>query len=388
MLKFEKITLYLLFLLIAFPFNNIVVLQISAFNLTYQSFIHLLMMISIISFSAKNTYRKIEIIVALLFLIYLFFQIALSHNISQAFKHASIYSAFIIATLYLSIPIKANDKQIVKIIITASVISVIIALIMHFFFSDIVLAIKSKDENITEHTKNRLYWNGAIISLLILPLIIVYNIKRKELIFSIISIGVILVQNRTIFISYTALLILLFTFRKKINLSFKNIGIALSIPLIFFVIIISSENQIALILRERLFASDAYDVAFTDSRYLLYDVYFETLTNNFNFLFGKGLGQYVAVLGDYYAAYYTDVSFLTFFLPLGLLGFLFLSLFVWRFLFRVIKLNNKFIKYTMIITFLILILTSFNIDVFSRNDLVIVITVLLSSYTHYNILRA
>lgn len=376
----KSIVFTTIFLLCSLPFGVIEVVNLFGVSIKYQMLSHIIILMLLISTAFRLRYNKIDLLIFGIFCGYVFIHLILADNAIQALKHLSIYSAFLLALFFQSIRLNVNPENAIKQICLALTIGLLVAIVINVFFKNVVVNALSSDGYLPESTYYRLYWSGSLVAMMAILLSVQYRIKHWRIYSAFFLVGILLTMNRTTFVVLGLILLYLFLKPNVLDVPRKNVAMGFIFIIFIASLILYSGSSIGNILNERIFADNAYEVAFEYSRFGLYENYYQTLSEGFNYAFGNGLGVPLATFDSKSDAYYADISAITFIIPMGLLGLLAMVTFIYRLFKKFHYISDFRSRYLMSIFGLSAVFLSFNIDIYARSDFIIVLTMLASIY--------
>jgi len=386
----ERNILFSLVILASIPFSLAIHINIGVAKISIAEFFEIFILLNAIFLIMHNGISKEHGALLLIFVILIIFYSTLSITFNNATKNETLiqsrfYLPFLTATTLLAVKIRVNIQQSLIKISFGITLSAIIAVICHLFFRDLVVRLISADEQTVYvvETGGRMYWDTSSIVFFVIASFFISKFKN---VFAtsilIIFLGIILTQSRSLLIAF--LLIFVLSFLKTKGSSFRfiiPIIIGATSVLLFFLV---ADDQMKSLLLTRFGVSDIeseYERAFLINRVLLYQQYISILVDTFPF--GQGLGIPLGVNGAGIPVYTTDISMLSFFLPLGVFG---LSLFMWfiwvnwSLFSRQKMLKNSFAANIFKLILSVTFLMSFNIDIFSRDIFVIYLVYFASAF--------
>jgi hypothetical protein len=380
---------FLLAVLLLVPASKMFVFKIAGNNIFLPQLIHVIIIATCFFLAFVRKVRLHEVVFALLLFAFLIITTLLpvlinGIQILSVIKHLSVFSAFFAAVACLVVPIKCDLKRLGRALIIAILSGLTTSLVLYFIFPNYVSDFRENVYQLTtEESLIRLMWdNGVTVFVLAPSLNLIKNTVLRGLTISFIMIGWLLVMNRTIMAGLVVYSVLLLHVRRReISLSGLFYWLASFVMIIiFFNGILFIFPDISATFVSRFFGGDSLAGAGL-VRWPLYEQYLDNIAKSFPY--GLGLGVPVANLGGL-DAYYTDVSLLTFLLPLGLPGFCFCVAFIILLYRRASSLNSKYWRQLMTISIIIYVLISLNVDIFSRNNAVIVLAVFVSVLVEHN----
>ena len=379
---FDTWIILLLALLLIVPALKMFTFKIAGINILFPQLVHVAIIFCCICLAFVRRIRSRELIFA--FLLCAFLVIAILVKVSTgkvpvfgSMKHLSVFSAYFAAVACLLVPIRYDLARLQQILIAALLCGLAVSLVLYWIFPNYLLDIRESEGQLTAESAIRLMWeNGAAIFVLIPALFLIRNGTLRVLIICFIAIGLLFVMNRTIIAGIAFYLILLLFIRRsqisQTKILYLSAGFILTI--IIFSILTIAYPDIGATFMSRFFDKESLIMA-GETRLPLYEQYFANIMKSFPW--GLGLGIPVASLWGH-DAYYSDVSFLTFLIPLGLIGFCFCLAFIILLYRRISQLNDSYWRGLMSISVITYVLVSLNVDIFSRNNAVIILAAFVS----------
>jgi len=376
---FDTWIILLLALLLIVPALKMFTFKIAGINILFPQLVHVAIIFCCICLAFVRRVRSRELLFA--FLLCAFLAIAILVKVSTgkvpvfgSMKHLSIFSAYFAAVACLLVPIRYDLARLQQILIAALLCGLALSLILYWMFPNYLAEIR---DTATAESTIRLMWeNGAAIFVLIPALFLIRNGTLRVLIICFIAIGLLFVMNRTIIAGIVFyFLLLLFVRRSYISqtkILYLSAGFILTI--IIFSIVIITYPEIGTTFMSRFFDKESLMMA-GETRLPLYEQYFANIMKSFPW--GLGLGIPVASLWGH-DAYYSDVSLLTFLIPLGLAGLCFCLAFIILLYRRISQLNDSYWRGLMSISVITYVFVSLNVDIFSRNNAVIILAAVVS----------
>lgn len=379
---FDTWIIALLALLLVVPAVKMFTFRIAGINILFPQLVHAAIILCCIGLVFVRRVRSRELLFA--FFLCAFLVIAILVKVSSgkvpvfgSMKHLSVFSAYFAAVACLLVPIRYDLRKLQRILIGALMCGLALSLILYWVFPNYLSDIRESGGQLTAESSIRLMWeNGAAIFVLIPALFLIRNGALRVLIICFIVIGLLFVMNRTIIAGIVFyLMLLLFLRRSAISqTAILYLSAGLTVIIIIFSIIAVNYREIGTIFMSRFFDEEGLIMAAT-TRLPLYEQYFANVIKSFPW--GLGLGIPVASLWGH-DAYYSDVSLLTFLIPLGLAGFCFCIAFIILLYRRIAELRDSYWRHLMSIGVITYVLVSLNVDIFSRNNAVIILAAFVS----------
>lgn len=383
----NKIAFWLLMVAAFIPFAIVTNFKIGpAFMSAGKLSLYLLLGVVLCSFFAKGVRRRggyLFACVALLFLVYIIFGVVFFRaGVPVVLRHAEFFLPFVVATALMGSGIKFDRNVFEVVFFWIVVISALIALLFYFFFAEMLQNKMSEfsGEAADVFSAGRLYWDGSVLSLIVVFLFFNnYRIwKGKASIFglAVVLAAALATQNRTIALAI-AVMIAYF-----MRIGFRGIFyLSLICAAGYFFFEYLPDNAKTLFLT-RFFFGDAggeFERAFEVGRIVLYEQYFETIGEHF--LFGAGLGfplSYSYIGG--FSIYTSDISLVSFLVPFGLFGLVLIIWFLRGICVGIVALRlevSSAYRRNLMVLFIVSLLVSLNIDIFSRSVFVLVLVALI-----------
>ena len=394
----DRIIMGAVALLAALPFGQVFYFKIaggmlSAFEVIYVT-IAMLILIKILTFGKiKKTFLPFLLFTATITMC-LFISVGVYNIPIVVFvRHLRSYLPFLIGTMLLLAGINVTTERYLRVLIIASIFSSTTAMVMHYIMPDVLAKMLSSSEELVSITTiyGRLYWTNATLFFFVL---LSFMLPRNEIHISklIMSIALLLTftclfktLNRTMMIGLALFLVGHIFLEKRITLSIERSIKVIAIGVIGILIIfgiMSFDPKVNHLVKKRYMGSgygidQVYETAVVMERFPMYEQYANSIKTYF--LIGQGLGRPFSTQPNGDEVPTTDISVLSFLLPFGLLGLSAFCVFIYT-LFRLLSIGNncinergiRIIKLFLIISLII----SLNIDLFSRNNFVIYVTML------------
>jgi hypothetical protein len=295
-------------------------------------------------------------------------------------KQARFFLPFIVATAMLAIKIRVDGDRVLRWVAFATALSAFTAITLHLFFPAYLERLFVNDDNLTSSVLfgGRMYWESAGLSFFVIAAVLISS-KNRLLLFSallLVFFGILLTQSRTIL----AALLLFYAIGHSIILKKPlkaTIYAAIVATILLLLFLAAADDRMRDLFYTRFFiggdAADEYERSFLINRVVTYFQYWNSIASSFPF--GQGLGKPLSVTLYGADIYTSDISFISFLLPFGILGlilFVFYLRIVWKYIsaFGTAYPNNKLapIFFVMVLTTMLL---SLNLDIYSRNIFVI-----------------
>lgn len=409
----EKLILFSACFLAVLPMQQLFMVPFigGALNTFETAYVMLLFCLFLLSLSYFSLQRSKPFVLILLTIFgYSAFQLMVNSNsLFYIIKQLRYFFPFLAATVLLAVaPKKIYLKQTLYYLCIAAMASALISLVMHFFFQEamIRLILRGSDSAAGDHLallirSGRSPWgNATLVYITVIALGYINEFPhRQQLVIKLAVfatvLGALATLSRTTMIGLLliAMLAPLVYYRKtapKLTYYFR-MGFVL-LFMLAGVLALSLANprfgkSLALRFAINVGVSEVVDSAITGNRDMLYDQYMERLVNGLPL--GQGIGKPYAVIPERGAFYTVDNSYLSFMLPFGLVGMLIL----FGFLYQLKKLLGpqspdpaleRFRKF-MLLVVSVTMLIALNMDIFSRNNYVLFITLIALAF--YNTRR-
>lgn len=377
----ESLIFVSVFLLSLVPFEGLARLHLGFITLNtfeFFYFIVIALLLTKIVMSGKLKYPSILIgFIALAITYLLISSVLYGSDLKQTFTHYRFYLPFFVATLFLAAGIKISAERWLLCFTWAALLGSLVALISHFFFPSTFLSLA--DASRMAVTAGRLYWTNS--SLFFFVLLAFFMRRRPNLILLITallfsSVAVFNGMGRTQLLGAVLFLVCTVILSGRVVIAIKRTGymfvILTSMFLAALILIRYDERLLALAQLRFVNRDHLINHSFME-RFTLYEQYRSSLATYFPI--GQGLGRPFStnIFGDVYT---TDISLLSFLIPFGIAGgILFLS-----FLIKLTTLIRRSSgispseKRVILSLFFVLVVMSFNYDLFARNNMVIYFT--------------
>lgn len=313
-------------------------------------------------------------------------------SIKAAAMHLRVYLPFMVALSLFATGTSISAAMWVKGLVVAAGLSSFAALYIHHVAPYIIESAFSATEEVQaivlQH--GRLYWTNASLTFFVLLGWYCKEFKVEKwtlLIVLILSFAAMFnTLNRTILAGYSLFFIFTVLISENSRMFFRRSSAVLMIAFgaVALVMVLSAfDERVASLIELRFFGSgevaEVYSKAVVAGRLGLYEQYMQSILQHFPL--GQGLGRPLSSSFDK-DVYTTDISFMSFLLPFGLMGLLIFGSFIYRNFAIVGQSGEQISKQTRRLLFLfvgIFLLMSLNIDFFSRDNFVIYLVVLIMS---------
>lgn len=319
----------------------------------------------------------------LLFVVYIIFGVVfLGARVPSVLRHAEFFLPFLTAVALMASRIKFDRDEFERVLFWIVVFSALVALFFYFVMPDVL---QSKIGEFNEEVSDvfgagRMYWDGSVLSLV--AIFIYFNNshmqKKGGAVIGLVAIlgAVLATQNRTLALACVVLVIY------YMGIGFKAVFCMLVAGIGLFVFFQYLPDDAKALWSTRFFldgSAGEFERAFELGRVVLYGQYFESIKENL--IFGGGFGFPLSyVFLSSVPVYTSDISFVSFWVPLGLFGVALIFLF-WRQVFSGIAALRPDVgracSGNLMFLFFVCLLVSLNIDVFSRNVFVLAFVALI-----------
>ena len=393
---FDQGTFLFVMILAMLPFGQILHVRMPGVTLNVFELIWLLLLIFLLfKISFEKKMKKIYLF--FIFICVVLISIGMSAIIYDVSINAALvqlrkYLPFMVALLLFSAGTSISADKWVNGFIVMAGLSSFVALYIHHFSPDIIESSFSATEEVQaivlQH--GRLYWTNASLAFFVLLGWFCKEFKVDKWVLLVVLIlsfaAMFNTLNRTMLIGYSLFFIFSVFLSENPRMVFKRFTVVLVVVFgaVGLVMVLSYlDERIASLIELRFFGSgdiaDVYDAAVVRGRLSHYEQYMQSVIQYFPL--GQGLGRpFSSLLGQ--DIYSTDISFMSFLLPFGLMGLMIFGLFIYR-VFVIISQNesqnNKQTKKLLFLFVGIFLLMSLNIDFFSRNNFVIYLVALITS---------
>ena len=392
----DRIILGTVALLAALPFAPVFYLKIAgvmldAFELLYLVLAMLILFKILMVGRIKKTFLPFPLFIGTI-IIYILISVTIFNvkviDIVNQLRH---YLPFLIGTMLLLTGTSVITERYLRVLIIASIFSSTTAMILYHLMPDLLAKMLSSSEEVVSITTiyGRLYWANATLFFFVL---LSFMLPQKKIhVNKVIMIIALLLTfaclfntlNRTMMIGLSLFLVGYIFLEKRITLSIKRAVKVMGIITLGILIIFGTMSfipQVNSLIEKRYMLSgygfdQVYETAIVMGRFPIYEQYANSIKTYFPI--GQGLGRPFSIRPNGDEVPIADISVLSFLLPFGLLGLIAFCVFIYT-LFRLVSMRNncinergiRIIKLFIIISLII----SLNIDLFSRNNFVIFVT--------------
>lgn len=395
---FDELILFTIIILAALPFSQIFHLEfagiiLNVFELIYLMLIILILFKFLMDGRIEETYLPFLLFIITV-LVYFFISISVyDRQILDILNQLRHYFPFLIATILLAVGTFIKTERYLRLLVVASIFSSASALMIHHLMPGVLAKMLLSSRGLVALTTvhGRLFWTN---SCLVFFIVLLFVLPKKEihvnkammsiaLLFTLA--GLFNTLNRTMVIGLFLFLGGYVIFEKHvfsfIRRAKKIIGLSM-IGIIIIIGLMSVSPKLNRIIEERYLRSSyqfehMIENEVLTERFPIYKQYIESLKKYFPI--GQGLGKPFHIRWDDKEVPVSDISFLSFLLPFGLIGLIIFFIFIYTLFRLIIRENNcmseKGIRVIKLF-FIIALIMSLNIDFFSRNNFVIFITML------------
>lgn len=401
---FDQLVFWLVMILAALPFGQILQLRIpgvilNAFELIWLSLLGVLLLKILLEKKIKRNF--LFFIFCILALLYIFGSAAVYDvSVKDAIVQLRKYLPFMVATLLLSTGTSISTATWLNGLVICAGLSSFSALYIHYFAPSIIESSFAASEKLQEIilVYGRLYWMNASLAFFVLLGEFSKELKTKKWLLVMVSLLSFITMfntlNRTMLVGYGLFLIWIIFISQNLRMFFRRFSAVFVILFVSFVSVVvlsSLDERVASLIQLRFFGggdiANVYNVSFVGGRLGLYEQYAQSILQYFPL--GQGLGRpFSSLLGNH--VYTTDISFMSFLLPFGLMGVMVFFVFIYN-IFSGIRQyggqDNKQLRQLLFVLVCIFLLMSLNIDFFSRNNFVIFLAVMVESLpvsSHYS----
>lgn len=384
------------FLAVAMPYSNLVVLPTSFNKLSGYEIIYIL--ITCLLLLKILLLGKIRFVgMAALYVSTVVLYVAVSVIIRDAILYDVLRQletswAFAIALLLLAAGTNADLHKFFRYAAGAMIVSGGSALILfHYFYSYAQKIYAQSPWDLQLMNQGRMLWEGQTDAIFIVLYFLVQDeYSRINRILAGIALAISLTatfntQSRTNLMAMLALLVASLLVSSGLREAWRRTGQMIGISLLFAaaarVLLITNESFKALadkrFLGGGMGAEKIYQVDLELIRMELYRQYWNSITEHFPW--GQGFGFPYSSIGKWEIPV-TDITLMSFILPLGVFGLVIFGLFIRILWCTVSQASAKMpLKYGRIIKALIVIslLVSLNVDIFTRNTFVVMLVLLI-----------
>jgi len=341
---------------------------------------------------AKRRNRIPFLYFSYLFFFYLVFSMLfLGLSFSLVFNHLRSFFPFYVACLYLWAGTQISPHTIIISVSMALGLSAIFMFFLQFLHPQLILLIYQDqlEEWVGVLDWGRVFWLNAPLSLIFVPAFLSTQYRspkiRIALLISVIFVllGAVSSFNRTIILAFIAYFVV-HTYMQMQKRQSKN-----KRKLILFLILLFIGLFFFLHINEKLwplFSNRVLDLlagrADLSSHWLIrkvhYVQYIEKMSDSI--IFGNGLGVPLSTYPE--TKYWSDITFVSFMIPFGLLGLLGFSIFlavILKILWRLRSSEFRSLGQQMIIVVIIGLFVSWNFDIWSHKTFVVFLIAIISS---------
>lgn len=324
--------------------------------------------------------------VILVFAVYLALSITvLSFSVQSCMSQVRFFLPFIAASLVVNAAWNLRLSLVIKCIALVCTASGILAIILNLEFPDFYQTLHVDNEISKSMAKEgRLFWSSAS-SALVVPLIFVVPMRwfLRLPILILVTSAVAMTQSRTLLFGYLGLTLVLITQSSRSPLR-TLVFITCVLTSIAAIAYSTLDDQIVMGFTNRFGLNEnfneAINTAIIDGRGELFEYYASQL-QNYRVL-GGGFGLPLFILQDQTPVFTSDVSFLSFYFPMGIPGVFLLGTFLWN-CWRCVRTASRRFDVHTISTGLQSVLCmacilSINLDLFSRSLFIVMFAFLIA----------
>lgn len=386
----DWVALCIVLALIALPHYALLRLPVMTYTVWSPELLYGLLSVSSIACIALRNKSAERILfgsfVAFVITVYFVLSVAvLKHGLAPCMSQVRYFLPFATASLVVNTAWNLRLSLVIKCIAIACAASGIMAISLNFGFQDFYHTLH-EGNTISKNmaTEGRLYWTPAAIALLI-PIIFVvpmhWFLRLPILIF--VTSAVALTQSRTLLFVYSGLTLVMIAKRSRSQL--KTFGFIVFVLLLIAALVFSiCDEQMIESFMNRFGLNDnfkgAIETATVVSRGEIFDYYIYQL-QSYKVL-GGGFGLPLFILKDQTPVFTSDVSVLSFYFPMGLVGLCLIFTF-WWICWKRIRAASRDPHVNSIAAGLqwvlcIACVVSLNLDIFSRNLFVVLLAFLIA----------
>lgn len=261
-------------------------------------------------------------------LVFLFYTLASSADggvtRNDVIQQLRAFFPFMVASMILAAPLRGNLVRVLSHVTIAVSFSAIAAIVMHLYFREFVQSTFADSNEMAASViaNGRMYWDRAPLGLFVVAAYLIGSDRRMLILFAILVtvVGTLMTQSRTLVLAIVLFALignLLSPGKKK----FKPLLLTILPLSVFFFFFVTNEDIQELFLA-RFFLTDAanyeFEVAFYLNRTTAYLQYLDRFIDSFPL--GQGLGRPLSIDFTGTKALISDISLVSFVLPLGILG--------------------------------------------------------------------
>jgi len=394
----DKIIVCFIALLAVLPFHQVFYLQLGFITLNIFELIYLelgMLILAKILMVGKIKKRYIPFLFFLAtVIIYISISIVLyGPSIIDSMNQLRRYLPFIVATMLLLTDVSITTERYLRTLVVATIFSSTVALTIHYLMPDMLEKMLSRSEWLVPITivYGRLYWKNSTLTFFVLLFLLLPK-KKRPVNKIVMTIALLLSFSalfntvcRTLMIGLVVFIVGYVFLEKQIPLIFRRSAKIFVLAILGFLIffsLVSINPKIFQLVEERYLGSghgskQVYETAIVKGRFYIYDQYARSIKTYFPI--GQGLGKPFSIGKDGTKVPITDISIMAFLLPFGVLGLIVFCAFIYM-LFRLASRGANFVgaKNVRLVKLLLVVslIMSLNIDLYSRNNFVIYVTML------------
>jgi len=394
----DKLILLSLFLLASLPFSQVFFVRVGSMTLDSFELIYILIgFMLVLKILAGGKVRK-TMFPFLSFVIAVFAYFFISTGHYSVFPHDFFaqlrlnYFQFAIATVILITPVKLKNRTYLDVLCIAGLISAFLNLTIYLFMPNVLEKMLSYSPELIKLVTTRGFWpNSTLTFFAIFSVFLPWNRKGALSIFRYISLIITSVAlfftfNRTMQLGAILFFVGCLLLEKRRKASPRS-SLRILTGVLIIACVISAIALATPLAREQLNKryplsksniQEIYKVSVVNQRLNLYAQYLSSIKQHFPV--GQGLGKPFSIRQDGLGVFVTDISFMEFLLPFGVLGLVIFFSFIAA-LFKLVlryKTETNTLEGRLVILLLFLtLLVSLNYEIYVRGNFVIFITMLI-----------
>ena len=389
----DRILLGTIVLLAALPFAQVFHLRLggitlTAFEVLYFVIIVLVLFRVLMDGRIKRTALPFLLFSATIGLYYFISTFLYGRQTINVVNQLREYLPFFVGTILLAVGTTEKAEKYLRALVVAALWSSSTALIIHHFMPGVLAKMlpRSSEVVILTTVHGRLHWtNSGLVLFVVLAAIL----PRRQIHVNkwLIGMGLLLTTaglintiNRTMVVALILFLGGYVLGEKQLVSVLRRSKKAIAVGAIAVVIILGLMSvfpKVNVLVKNRYFGSGAgvshlLETGLMKERVPIYAQYGRSIKKHFPV--GQGLGMPFHVRPDGKGVFTSDISFISFFLPFGLIGLILFIVFVHSLFGLIAKAREHFQERTIRVMRLFLIVSviaSLNLDLFSRNNFVI-----------------
>lgn len=376
--------------LIALPHYALLRLPVSTYTVWGPELIYGLLSatsVACIALRGKSIERILfGLFVAIVIAVYFVLSVAvLKHGLAPCMSQVRYFLPFIAASLLVNTDWNLKLSQVIKCVAIVCAASGMIAIILNLALPDFYQTLHEDNAVINNMAaEGRMYWTPAAVALLV-PIIFVVPMRwfLRLLILIFVTSAVAMTQSRTLLFVFSGLTLVMIAHGSRSHL--KTFGfIAFALLLIAALLYSIFDEQMIDGFMNRLGLNDTFssaiETATIDSRGEVFNYYIYQL-QSYKVL-GGGFGRPLFILADQTPIFTSDVSILSFYFPMGLVGLCLLFTFWWICWKRIRAASRDLHVHRVAVglqwVLCIACIVSLNLDIFSRNLFVVLLAFLIA----------